>query len=91
MQKKFDLKERLDHFHAERANFKKLVETPEGVKLVASEIKKNITLAFAGADLIDYLGSMCQVGVSFVALKKELQKDPKLSRVLRNCGFGYME
>ncbi|OGI16496.1 MAG: hypothetical protein A3J63_01450 [Candidatus Moranbacteria bacterium RIFCSPHIGHO2_02_FULL_40_12b] len=91
MEKEFDLKEKLRIFHAERVNFKKLAATPRGVKSIVSEIKKNRLIAITGADMIDYLNSMCQVSVSFVALKNELQKYPELLQELRERGLKHIE
>lgn len=91
MAKKFDLKEKMRNFHTERADFKKLVETPGGVRLIISEIKKNKIEILTDSSIVDYLNSMCQVSVSFVALKNALKREPGLLRILREYGFRYVK
>lgn len=87
--KEFDLEKRATNLHAERQEFKKLVTTEKGAELIIAEIEKNFGLLL-DQDFIDYLNTMCQVSVSFVAFKKALmEKHSELLERLREYGFKY--
>lgn len=92
MGKEFDLKKKTKRLHMDRIKFKELARTPRGANYLIKEIKENESEIFTGSATIDFLNSMCQVAVSFRALKRALEeKEPELLQKLHDCGFKYIE